>query len=336
MISLVASASSFAEGSMLLQNLAGLTVPVKSVERVGKQVGSSIGQDETATVESGENPSQTMYLGVDGTGIPMCRQELAGRNGKQADGLAKTREVKECVIWTADSQDKDGHPKKDEGSASYSAAIESCAWPNAGISDEIPPFASRVVREMQRTGYNRAARQVFIGDGAAWIWNLANMVAPQAIQIIDLYHAKEHLSNLAAAIFGQGQEMAKQWACQRHVELEQGRLDLVLKNIGEHKLKPDEVGAKAAVEFDYFCNNSHRMRYAYFKSLGLCVGSGVVEAGCKHVIGQRLKRSGMFWSLDGANCILALRCSVMSGRFDDYWQRYLDKAKSRSAKSRSA
>ena len=98
--------------------------------------------------------------------------------------------------------------------------------------------------------------------------------------------------------------------------------DAVLNAIDCHKTRPGEIGEKAAKEFDYFTTNRRRMRYDYFRSLGLCVGSGVVEAGCRVVIGQRLKRSGMFWSLNGANAIIALRSSLLSGRFDDFWVRY--------------
>jgi hypothetical protein len=78
----------------------------------------------------------------------------------------------------------------------------------------------------------------------------------------------------------------------------------------------------AARELEYFSNNRQRMDYAYFRSVGLCVGSGVVEAGCRVVIAQRLKRSGMFWGANGANAIIALRCSLFSNAFDDFWTRH--------------
>jgi hypothetical protein len=322
MVSLVASAESFTEGSKLLFELALINVSEKGVERAAKKIGSVIAADEVTVVEEKQNRSSTVYVGVDGTGIPMRPNELVSRAGKQPDGSAKTREVKECVVWTADARDDKGNPVRDRGSVSYSAGIESCCWNRAGTGDEIPVFARRVERELSRTGFFLAQRQVFIGDGAPWIWNLADMIAPAAIQIVDLYHAKEHLSKLANFIFGPGTDLAGKWAAEQHKNLDSGQLDVVLKAIACHNLRPGEVGEKAAVEFDYFFNNQRRMRYDYFRSLGLCIGSGVVEAGCKVVIGQRLKRSGMFWSLDGANAIIALRCCLLSNRFDGFWFRY--------------
>ena len=331
MVSLVASEGPFMEGAMLLHELAALDVSEKCVERTARKIGAAIIQDEATVVNEKQNRSTTVYVGVDGTGIPMRSDELSGRDGKQPDGSAKTREVKECVVWTADSRDEKGNPVRDPGSVSYSAAIESCSWPRTGMSDEVPPFASRVERELTRTGYYRAPCQVFLGDGAPWIWNLAEMIAPGAIQIVDLFHAKEHLSLLANAIFSHGTDLAKQWALEQHSALESGQLDLVLIAIANHKTRSGEIGQKADLEFDYFYNNRKRMRYDYFRSLGLCVGSGVVEAGCRVVIGQRLKRSGMFWSLPGANAITALRCCFLSHRFNDFWHRYMSSLKSRLA-----
>jgi len=322
MISLVASAESFLEGSKLLSALAAVNVSEKCVERTAKKIGSVIAADEVTYVEEKPNPSDTMYVGVDGTGIPMRQNELIDHVGKQPNGTAKTREVKECVVWTADSRDSKGNPVRDQGSVTYSAGIENCAWSNTYNKENTPVFARRVERELTRTGFFLAQRQVFMGDGALWIWNLAEMIAPEAIQIVDLYHAKEHLSKLANDIFSSGTDLAKKWAADQHKDLESGNLDAVLSAIGCHMSRSGEVGEKASKEFDYFTNNRHRMKYDYFRSLGLCVGSGVVEAGCKVVIGQRLKRSGMFWSVNGANAIIALRCSLLSGRFDDFWRRY--------------
>ena len=322
MISMVASSESFLAGEKLMSELAAVNLSGKCIERTAKKIGATIAADEVSYVEETPNSSDTMYVGVDGTGIPIRPNELLGRVGKQPNGTAKTREVKECVIWTADSRDSEGYPVRDKGSVTYSAGIESCAWRNTGSEEDVPAFAKRVERELTRTGFFLAPRQVFMGDGAPWIWNLAEMIAPLAIQIVDLYHAKEHLSKLANDVFGPGTDLAKQWAGNRHKELETGNLDAVLSALDCQKSQPGERGEKAAREFDYFNNNRHRMRYDYFRSLGLCVGSGVVEAGCKVVIAQRLKRSGMFWSVVGANAIIALRCSLLSNRFDKFWARF--------------
>jgi hypothetical protein len=322
MAGLVASAESFLEGSKLLSELAGIFVGAKRIERTAKKIGAAIAADEIAHVEEKPGPSDIMYAGVDGTGIPMRPDEVAGRPGKQANGSSKTREVKQCVVWTADNRDDEGNPVRDLGSVSYSAAIEGCAWSATCKEEDTPPFARRVEQELTKRGFFRARRQVFIGDGALWIWNLASLIAPEAIQVVDLYHAKEHLSQLASAIFGAGTDLARKWAGDRHHELESEGFDDLLQTIRCQMPSSGNIGATASRELDYFLNNRQRMRYAYFRSLGLCVGSGVVESGCKVAIAQRLKRSGMFWSLNGANAIIALRCSLFSNSFDDFWSRF--------------
>jgi hypothetical protein len=135
-----------------------------------------------------------MYLGMDGTGVPMRTQEVIGRAGKQADGSSKTREAKLVTVWTAESRDEEGKPMRDPGSVTYSAAIESATTPDT--SPQLSDFAERVSREANRRGFNEARRQAVLGDGAAWIWNSAEELFPQAIQILDRFHAKEHISDI--------------------------------------------------------------------------------------------------------------------------------------------
>lgn len=320
MAALVGATTSFQEGAMLLRELAGLPVDAKQVERTAKRVGTAVAEDEVKHWEQAVPASDVMYAGVDGTGIPMRPEELADHPGKSPDGTARTREVKECVVWTADSRDKEGNPTRDKGSVSYSAAIESSAW-NDARPEETPPFAQRAQRELTRRNFFQAKFQVIIGDGARWIWNLVSMIAPLAIQIVDLFHAKEHLSEAAAIFFGAGTDLARQWAADRHEELEAGNIDAVLAALEGFRDIPGEKGAQATREYEYFFNNRSRMDYAKFRAMGFCVGSGVVEAGCRTVIGQRFKCSGMFWSEQGANTLLALRCSILSNRFDKVWQR---------------
>ena len=256
-----------------------------------------------------------MYLGVDGTGIPMRTAELAGRAGKQPDGSAKTREVKLVTVWTAEGRDADGMPVRDRGSVTYSAAIESAASPNA--VDTLSAFAQRVDREAQRRGFDHAPRRVVLGDGAAWIWNLADDLFPGAIQIVDLFHAKQHLSDVAKAIYGAGTDLGRQWARLRHDELDAGHLRALCHALRLHA--PTHPEARRC--WDYVTHHRARMRYPTFRAQGLCVSSGVVEAGCKVAIGTRLKRTGMHWTVAGADAIIALRCCRLSGRFEDFWER---------------
>jgi hypothetical protein len=315
MVGQVGAIVSFAEGSELLGDLAGVAVDPKQVERIAERLGREIADDETRVVEPAPSSAPTLYVGMDGTGIPMRRSALVGRRGKQPDGSARTREVKLVTVWSAEERDPRGVPVRDLGSVSYSAAIESAA--TLDTDKELSPFAQRVEREARRRGFDQARRRVVLGDGAPWIWNLADELFPGAIQIVDIYHAKEHLWDVAKAIYGAGTDLAERWAKARRDELDDGNIDAVLDALRAHA--PANEQARQCL--GYIVNNQHRMRYPLFRAQGLCVSSGVVEAGCKVAIGTRLKRAGMRWTLAGANAIIALRCSKLSNRFDDFWQR---------------
>ena len=148
------------------------------------------------------------------------------------------------------------------------------------------------------------------------IWNLAAEHFPGAIEIVDIYHAKQHLCDVAKAIYGPGTDLADRWARDRRAELDAGRLCAVVAALRIHV----ETTPEARKCIHYVFGNRHRMRYPQFRARGLCVSSGVVEAGCKQ-IGDRLKRAGMRWTVAGANAIIALRCCILSGRFEDFWER---------------
>jgi len=317
MVGHVGALVSFQEGHELLRDLAGVVVPTKQVERAAETLGRQIAADEKAVVESPPSDEAlpgTLYLGLDGSGIPMRASELAGRAGKQEDGSAKTREVKLVTVWSAEERDDDGVPVRDEGSVTYSAAIESAALRDTGKAPS--EFAQRAVREASRRGFERAKRHAVLGDGAPWIWNIATEHFPGALQIVDRYHANEHLSAAAKAIYGPGSDLGEQWAHARCSELKAGNIDAVLAALAVHAVC--EVAKNCA---GYIQTNRERMRYGEFHAAGLCTSTGVVESGCKRAIGVRLKRDGMFWTVVGADAIIALRCCRLSGRFEDFWER---------------
>jgi hypothetical protein len=316
----VGSMVSFQEGSELLKELAGVVVDAKQVERTAEALGKEIAEDERCHMEPSDTLPlpKTLYLGMDGTGIPLRAEELAGTTGKQPDGSAKTREVKLCTVWSAESLDEHGIPVRDQGSVTYSAALESASAPDT--ASERSPFAERVWREAQRRRFGQAERTVALGDGAPWIWNLAEELFPGTIQIVDHFHAKQHLSDLGKVLYGPTHPEASQWAQQRQNELDAGKLRAVVAAIRPHVTHCDE--ARRCLH--YFWTNRKRMRYPKFHAQHLCTSTGVVEAGCKVAIGTRLKRAGMHWTVRGANAIIALRCSKLSGRFQDFWERRSD------------
>jgi hypothetical protein len=307
---------SFQEGSELLQELAGVMVEAKQVERTAEALGREIAEDERQHSEPLDTVPlpQTLYLGIDGTGIPLRAEELTGVPGKR-EGAAQTREVKLCTVWSAESLDVDGTPIRDEGSVSYSAAIESAATPD--IAKERSAFAQRVWRESQRRRFTQAARTAALGDGAPWIWNVVAELFPGTIEIVDRFHAKQHLSELSKALYGCSSPRAVQWAKRRQEELDSGQFRKLLAALRRQVARSEE--ARRCLH--YFHGNRQRMRYPEFHAQGLCTSTGVLEAGCKVAIGTRLKRAGMHWTVRGSNAIIALRCSKLSGRFQDFWER---------------
>ena len=312
MIGHTASVLSFKESSLMIENLAALHVSFKQVERAAEDLGEEIARNEKSIIEKGTPCSRTMYLGIDGTGCPVRKEETEGRKGKQPDGSAKTREVKLAVTFSTDSRDKNNKPVRDEGSVTYNAAIESAA--TGDLDQNISDFACRVDRETRRREFDKAERQVIIGDGAVWIWNIAGELFPDAIQIIDLYHAKGTISKAAREIFGRESDIGKQWGKECRDDLEVGRIDIILNKLEPFLEKCEEADSCR----NYLIKNRERLRYPYFRKMGLCTSSGIVESGCRHVIGARVKQSGMHWTVRGANPIIALRCSKLSGRFDGF------------------
>ncbi len=199
MIGIAAARISFEGSSALLRELAGLAVAPKTVERHAEALGREIAGDEHRVIEPEFGDAPILYLGLDGTGVPARKTEVAGRAGKQPDGGAKTREAKLAVVWSAETTDQDGRPVRDPGSSSDNAAIETIACRDTDA--EPAPFARRILREAQRRGFDSAARQVLLGDGAPWIGNFANEHFPDAVQIVDIFHAKGHLFDVAKAIY---------------------------------------------------------------------------------------------------------------------------------------
>ena len=293
------------------------TLSPAATRMTAEALGREVAADERQAVDpEAHRVKPTLYLGVDGTGIPVRKAETAQRRGKQPDGSAKTREVKLAVAWTAERRHpKTGIPMRDPDSVSYTAAIETAA--SRDTDREPSPFAQRVCREAERRRFADADRRVILGDGAPWIWTLADECFPDAIQIVDIFHAKGHLWDVAKAIYTPGSDLAAQWAKQRRDELDAGRLSAIVAALAHHAPTCDE--ARKCI--DYLIRNRKRMRYPAFRARGLCVATGVVEAGCKHAVGARLKRAGMHWSVNGANAILALRCCILSGRFESFWER---------------
>ena len=304
---LAAAAGPFAKAARLLEELAGVRLTAKRVERAAEASGTATAaavRERAALITSRKlvplPPSplpDKLYAVIDGTGVPVTSKETAGRRGKGEDGRARTREVKLAVFFTQDKLDKDGYPVRDRSSSSVIATFEP-----AGV------FADLVRAEGIRRGADHVRQLTVIGDGAAWIWGIATAKFPEATQIVDLFHAREHLHALTSSLEFMLLDRKDEWLAARLEDLDYGDIDGIEAAVRKYPLegvKKDEVDR----ELGYFLNNAPRMRYRWFRSRGLFTGSGVVEAGCKAVIGQRLKQSGMHWTVNGADSIITLRCA---------------------------
>ena len=314
----------FKEGRDDLKEFAEIEVTAKQVERVSEATGEAVEewqQKERELALAGEPLGEAdvevplLYVSYDGTGVPMVPWETAGRKGKQEDGSSRTREVKLGCVFTQTRTDEKGFPVRDDDSTSFVGAIES--------SDE---FGWRIYTEAKRRGLERADKVVVVADGARYNWEIAALHFHGCIEIVDLYHAREHLHELCALLKPKGSKEFNKLEMQMRTWLDEGKVETIIAKA--ERLLPEDEDQRDEVQkqIGYFRNNAKRMRYGHFREQGLFVGSGVVEAGCKTVVGKRLKQSGMEWTVRGANAIIALRCLHLSGRTEEFWEQKAAKA----------
>jgi hypothetical protein len=309
----------FREVARDLQELAGIRLSRKDAERVSERIGAEMEQwqaRERMALRFTEPPPpespktiETLYVEFDGTGVPMVPNELAGRKGKQPDGSAKTREAKLGCVFTQTAFDNEGRPVRDSGTTSFVGAIENAQT-----------FGERIFAEAVRRGLYQAKRVVVLGDGAEWVKNQAGIHFGHAQYIIDFYHASEHVTDLSRALFDRDLKRLNRYRDRWLDALEDGAIETIVDQAREFLPKDPKSGKDARTQIGYFEKNKEYMRYARFKAEGYFIGSGVIEAGCKTVIGQRLKQSGMEWTVRGANAIIALRCATLSGRAEEFWE----------------
>ena len=323
MEAVVGSEMPFAPGREPMKLLAGLDVTTKAIERAAEAIGTQIAQRDEQEISRAKQlvlpvvskrNIPIMYVLMDGVQVPVMAAETEGRAGRIEGQRARTRECKIGCVFTQTTVDKEGWPIRDPDSTTYVGAIEAAE-----------KFGFRIYTEAWRRGWEWATIRVVIGDGAIWIWNLADQHFPGAIQIVDLYHARQHLWNVAALLHPHDPAAKKLWMVPMQELLDAGSIEILVTSVREiaaaHADAHSDLMAEILKEAEYFQTNASRMRYPEYRKQGLFVGSGVIEAGCKSVVGSRLKKSGMFWTVRGANAIIALRCCRINGSFEDYWER---------------
>jgi hypothetical protein len=318
MQAVVGQEAPFDHGRKQLKLLADLEVTTKAVERTAEAIGEDIAARQQVEIQRamqldlsiivGE-PIPVLYTQVDGTGVPVVKKETVGRQGKTDGQPAHTREAKLGTVFTQTTWDQEGYAIRDPASTTYVGAIETAE-----------EFGKRIYLEAWNRGWSRAVTKVFMGDGSEWIWNIAKLHFPGAIQIVDLFHARQHLWDLARKLYPNQEAEQRRWMMVHQDLLDEGKIGELVAALRAIDSPNPELADKIRVEAGYFETNMERMRYPKFRSQHLFVGTGVIEAGCKTLIGSRCKQSGMFWTVRGANAILALRCCQFNGRFEDYWE----------------
>ncbi len=308
---------SFEAAGRHIANLAGVDASSSSLQRWSLALGEAALRFEREEVVGGKPLEPRIYLSIDGTGIPMRKEDVEGVAGKQDDGSSKSREAKLAVMYTAEGRDpKTGAALKDRSSETFSCLIDSAAAPSG--SREPSAFAARLDREALRRGLHDAGELVVISDGAEWIKNTCEEIfgGRKVTFVLDVYHCLEYASDAVKAILPDKAERDRRFE-EIKADIEAGRAAKVVRELEPFSGRHEEVAACCR----YFRNNIERMRYDECRDRGMQVGSGVVESGCR-MFGLRLKRPGTRWSERGANAMLALKSCVMNLRLPDFldWQ----------------
>ena len=321
--SLAGLESSYAKADGLLRELSELRFGAKRIERATQAAGADleawrseepVGAGGVSLSSEASKPGRKLCCALDGTGVPALPGETAGRAGKDGSNpsgslRAGTREAKVGVLWVSETDDE-GRPRMVKGAAVLFGGIESAAE----TPGEESAFERRLLRELAAAGCAPQDVDVCVGDGAEWIRRLFDDWFPDADKIVDFYHAAEYLWAAARARHDAG-DLAEAWAKKLCGMLKAGRHDDVLADL--RRRGGDAEECRRAV--GYLAERRDRMRYDKHLAAGLPIGSGIVEAGCKNIVGRRMKCTGMRWSVDGANPVLWLRCAWLGGWLDDYW-----------------
>jgi hypothetical protein len=294
----------FASTGALLARLTGIHVGESTVERVTVAAGSALGQAQRTAATPGQrrplppprHKPQRLYISMDGIMTPL--RDAWKRDGSCGALTCRWGECKTAVLYEARPGEQG-----DAGVArrAYLATL--------GDVDTFRPLVSTAARQC---GYAYAKEKIVLADGAAWIWGLVASQFPEAVEIVDFFHASEHLWTVARAGFGPDADAQHAWVRARQEELLHDRGAAVLQAIAAWEPHTQADCDRQATEYGYFQQNAHRMRYGTFRAKGYHISSGVMEAGCKHVVASRLDQAGMHWRQATAEAVVTLRAALLS------------------------
>ncbi len=311
-----ADEASYQKAEEHLRETGGILLSSRQIQRLVQRVGAAAQtwqEREAQKALPGTQAAPILYLSADATGVPMRQEELEGRAGKQPDGTAKTRSAYLGCVFTQHKRDEKGRPMRDYESTTYVSKV-----------GPLEDFGPVLRQEAIRRGLGQAGKVVLLIDGAAGLENMGLVNFRDATQIVDFYHGADHAGQVVEALLGSKDHPEYKPRRSRWVRrlLGNGVENLIKETRQECAGKPQAPSVEE--QLGYFVHNIKRMKYRTFRRQGFFIGSGVIEAGCKTVIGSRCKQSGMFWSKPGAENILALRCIHSSRRLDPFWKERLN------------
>ena len=296
LLAMMGSQLSFAHSAKMVKALTLVDVSPNRCRRSTEALGQLVAADEERTRQQvWEQPTLE---------LPGVNKDVIDPLYVSADGvIVHTRESgwrEQCVgaVYTA-QRTKSSSPQIRSQAISYMSEFGSR-----------PKFGQQLWLEAHRRGLQEAKTVVFIGDGAAWLWEMAHDLLPEAIQILDWYHATSYLWAVARELY-KDEIAAQKWIDPYLAALAQSHTALVLQQL--QRLTPSSQAARSAIT--YFTHNQARMDYARYRRLNLQIGSGTIESACKHLVDARLKQAGMRWNLDNARCLAKLRARFKSDRW---------------------
>lgn len=285
-IARVAAMAPFGRGAKELEALCGVQVSAKTFERVAELIGTCINTEVlsqereilSGLADAPDISPDRLYITVDGATVPM---------------IGSWKESKVGAVYET-FVDKDGKVQARD--------IEHVA--TMGNAEAI---GDRLYALAFKRGVEKADDVVVLADGGRWIWKQARENFPRALQILDFYHASEHLGEIARTWHGAGTAKAQKWLQKCEVDFLEGRFERVMRSIRAwHPVDPEHIKVKND-NIGYFTRNRHRMHYDKYLAKGMHIGSGIAESSCKCLVQARLKQSGMRWSPGGAAAMLQLR-----------------------------
>jgi hypothetical protein len=292
------------EGRGLLERLTGVKLGASTFERIAVSVGTALRQAEREAAQqhhAGHPPPvqrkpRRLYVSVDGIFAPL--RDPWKKDGSLGPLTCRYGECKTAVVYEAQAG-----PKGDEG----------VLWQNYTATFEaVEGFAPLVGTLAHRAGHHFAQELVFLADGQAYNWTIAASQFPTAVQIVDFQHAVAHLFAAAHAGFGEESAAVQPWVEARREELLHDQVAAVGRALAALTPRSEEQRKVQAREIGYFSSNAERMQYETFRKHGYHIATGVMEAGCKRVVHQRLDQVGMHWRQPTAEAFVALRAALLS------------------------